>query len=127
MNIKINNKEYDLYFGFDFIDYINNNSSLSVQGMQIGLGGVQMLSLGITNKTPSTMRLIIKGATNTLNSKPSNADIEEYISDLIVANKYDEVFDSLVQELGEHALVLREMGVSQEDIVKKLEKEEKKK
>lgn len=127
MNIKINNKEYDLYFGFDFIDYINNNSSLSVQGMQIGLGGVQMLSLGITNKSPSTMRLIIKGATNTLNSKPSNADIEEYISDLIVANEYDKVFDSLVQELGEHALVLREMGVSQEDIVKKLEKEEKKK
>lgn len=117
MQIEINKVKYELYFGFDFIDFINT-SGLSIQGVQLGVGGMQFLTLGITQKSPSTLRLIIKAATVTLSNKPSDEDITKYIEDLLMNDLYEDQFDEIIEELGKHVLVLREMGITKKELEK---------
>ena len=112
MILTINNKDYDLYFGFDFIDYVNNASGLAFQGVQLGIAGTKLLMTGIGDKSPSAFRTMVKAATNTLKSKPSNDELENYIIELIEGEKYDEVFDDFLMELGKHSLILKEMGIT---------------
>ena len=116
MVININGKDYRMYFGFDFIDYINQKDGLSAQGLQLGLMGTRLLTVGLDGKQPSALRTIVKAGTVTLPQQPSNQDIELWINELIEdGNKYDEIFEEIIEELGKHLIVLREMGITKKE------------
>lgn len=129
MELTIGSNTYGLKFGFAFIDYVNNATGigLSKEGYTLalnGLTGMKMLLAGISIKNPSTLRIIIKGATTTLKSKPSNEDIDLFIEELTENDEnYNSIFDSIIEEMGEHSLVLKEMGISNEQWKKAKEKD----
>lgn len=125
MIIKINGKEYEMFFGFDFIDYVNNASGLAFQGVQFGIAGMKLMMTGMADKSPSAFRTMIKAGTNTLKSKPSNEDLENYIEELLENGKYEEMFDEVVEEMGKHVIILKEMGISKEDWLKAIEEDKK--
>lgn len=105
MVIKIKEKEYELHFGFKFIEQANNE-----RGLVVGAGdegsmsintktqGVQMLTTGLDSYDPVAVRDTIRFGTNTERSKPRVSDIEAYIETL--ASEGDAYFD-FVDELGD--------------------------
>ena len=40
MELTINGKEYRLYFGTDFVDYINKANGMELEGVKTNVGGV---------------------------------------------------------------------------------------
>lgn len=115
MQITINGKDYDLYFGFDFIDYVNNSKGLMAQGIALGVAGMKILTTGLDSKAPSALVTVLKGAINTLKSKPSNEDVEKFIEEMLVNGTYDDFFDDVLVEMGKHLLILKEIGISKKD------------
>ena len=127
MKITINTREYTLAFGFDFLDYLNKNNSMTVEvdgkNVSTGLGGAGLLGNTLANKLPSTLKLIIKAATAHSDFKPSNKDLDEFVNSLIKVetdddgnvtydeSEYNNVFDALLEELKKQPLVLKEMGL----------------
>lgn len=125
MIIKIGNREYTLRFGFDFIDYCNKVNAVKVESVELNMGGgVTMLLGNIEKRLPSNFRTLIKGATCTENQKPSNADIEAYIEDLLENGKYDETFDEAFMEMGKHSLILKEIGITKSEWDEAMKKDE---
>lgn len=115
MEITINDKNYRLYFGTDFVDYINNANGMAVEGVKTNVGGMLMLNAGLSMKSPSTLELIIKAATNTLPSKPSNKDLDDYINDLLNQeddSEYEALFEEIEAEIKKRPANRREMGIT---------------
>ena len=113
MEIEINGKNYPLTFGFDFIDYVNRENGMEADGVKTNIGGAAMLNAGLQGRMPSSLRLLIKGATVTLPQKPSNKAIEQYIDELADDDDaYNAVFDSVEEELGKRPAIRREMGIT---------------
>lgn len=113
MEIKINDKNYPLKFGFDFIDYVNEKNGMQAEGVKTNIGGAAMLNAGLQSRTPSSLRLLIKGGTCTLSWKPSNEDIEAYINDIADDDEaYEKLFDDIETELGKQPATRREMGIT---------------
>lgn len=127
MIININEKDYELYFGFDFIDYVNQVNSMETQQINLKLAGMKLLAGGIAEKTPSSLRTILKGAMITLKQKPKNQDLDKFIEDLLNEDKYDSFYDEIVMELGKHLVVLKEMGITKEQWQQAMKEEEMKK
>ena len=127
MVITIANKDYELRFGFDYIEYINKVNSMEAQGINLSIGGMKFLMVGIQDKTPSSLRRIIRGATITERSQPSNANLDSFIEELIESGEYDDFYDSVILEMGKHSLVLKEMGITKEQWQEALMQEEMKK
>lgn len=122
MILNINGKDYQLDFGFDFIDYVNQQDGLAIQGINLGVAGMRMLPLGLDGKSPSTLRTIIKAGTITRPQKPSNEEVKAYIENLLNEEKFDDVFNEVLEEMGKHILVLREMGITKEEWTKNVTK-----
>ena len=93
MELKIGNKTYELYFGIDFLRQVDKNYGMSVGGdtvnMNFGYGLISLLAQ-LEAKSPVAIFDTIKAATNTLDQKPSNAAIEDFIAEC----DFDEVVES---------------------------------
>lgn len=113
MQIKINDEKYNLYFGFDFINYIDEHYPVKIkfQGIDVPFGSA--LNATISNledtKKPTDLIKIIKAGLNTLKSQPSNKDLEKYIADLIENDEYDEFVDELLGKLKEQPIIKKEI------------------
>lgn len=115
MELTINGKEYRLYFGTDFVDYINKANGMELEGVKTNVGGMLMLNAGLSMKAPSTLELVIKAATNTLPSKPSNKDLDDYINELLDQDddtEYETLFTEIETEIKKRPANRREMGIS---------------
>lgn len=117
MIINMNGKDYELAFGFDFLDYLNKNNSLTMdvngQSMSSGLGGATMLASTLGSRMPSTLMTTIKAGTAHLSQKPSNKDIESYINGIADDDEaYELVFLEIEEELKKQPATRREMGLS---------------
>ncbi len=117
MIINMNGKDYELAFGFDFLDYLNKNNSLTMdvngQSMNSGLGGATMLASTLGSRMPSTLMTTIKAGTTHLAQKPSNKDIESYINGISDDDEaYELVFLEIEEELKKQPATRREMGLS---------------
>lgn len=113
----MNGKDYELAFGFDFLDYLNKNNSLTMdvngQSMSSGLGGATMLASTLGSRMPSTLMSAIKAGTAHLSQKPSNKDIESYINGIADDDEaYELVFLEIEEELKKQPATRREMGLS---------------
>jgi len=113
MELEINGKKYPLTFGFDFLDYVNQENGMVADGMKTNVGGAAMLNANMQSRMPTALRLLIKGGTSTLRQKPSNEDIEEFINDISSDDKkFNKVFDDIETELGKQPAISREMGIT---------------
>lgn len=113
MVITIKDKEYDLHFGFKFIEQAN-----AERGLVVGAGdegsmsintqtqGVQMLTTGLDSYDPVAVRDVIRFGTNTERSKPKVADIEKFVEDLATeGDPYFEFVDELSEEIKKQPLL----------------------
>lgn len=109
MQLTINNKKYDIYFGIDAINFIDkaypieseesgivfNANTILGQGMNLFVSALQAYN-------PVAVANLIKAGTSTSRSKPSNIDIDMYIADLINEDKIEDfckdVLDFLKQQ-----------------------------
>lgn len=109
MILEINGKNYELKFGFDFLEYLNKHNSLTMemngQVMNSGMGGATLLASTLQTKMPSTLFKTIKAATSHLPQKPSDADIEAYINKLAEDDdEYNLVFEEIEEGLKSNPL-----------------------
>jgi hypothetical protein len=113
MQIKINDEKYNLYFGFDFINYIDEHYPVKVQfqGIDVPFGSALNTTINALdrNKKPTDLIKILKAGMVTLKSKPSNKDLEKYISNLIEDEEYDEFVEELLGKLKKTPLIKKEI------------------
>lgn len=113
MQIKINDEKYDLYFGFDFINYIDEQYPVKIQfqGIDVPFGSALNTTINALEKDerPTDLIKILKAGMVTLKSKPSNKDLEKYISELIENEEYDEFVKELLGKLKKTPLIKKEI------------------
>lgn len=99
MNITIASKDYNLYFGLDFLEYCEDTGGMKMEGVNLGIGGFNMMYSKLEMFDPVTVLKVIQGATNTYKSKPSKADIEELLVDKIESDSYEDFVEEILTEL----------------------------
>lgn len=104
MMIELDGKEYELHFGWDFIEVLNQLNGVVVQGLEMNTGGITKLVGQLDLGDPIAVRLAIKAGTNTYKSKPSTRSIEKFIEELIENDEYDNFLEQLQDEFGKNPL-----------------------
>lgn len=104
MEIKIANKNYTLYFGWDFLDRINHEFGIVVEsaGQEINTrtGGLAFLEVGLSSYDPIAVQKAIQAATNTETSKPSVVNIRKVIEEMVQEPKeYKAFVDEMLAEI----------------------------
>lgn len=111
MEIKIANKNYQLYFGWDFLEKINQEFGIKVDvdGQEINTrtGGLAFLNVGLEAYDPIAVQKAIQAATNTAPSKPSIVNIRKFIEDKIIKDLdgYKELTNELASEIKKDPLL----------------------
>ncbi|MFQ6863637.1 MAG: tail assembly chaperone [Streptococcus sp.] len=109
MILSINGRDYNLIFGLAFLREINKLHSAELEGY----GAMTLISAGVAINDPLAFVDIIKAGTITAPQKPSDADIEAYLADLIDKGKYKETIDSIIDELKASSLLKLAMNVQE--------------
>ena len=78
--IEINNKEYPLHYGLDFIREMDKRYTVNTNGFTFGVG-VQSGVIYLTQGNPVVLEDIILSATHTLKQSPSKEEIEQWIEE----------------------------------------------
>lgn len=99
MNVNISGKDYDLHFGLDFLEFCEDTGGMKVDGVNIGIGGFNMMFSKLEMFDPVTVMKVIQGGTNTYKSKPSKANIEELLIEKIESDSYEEFVEEILAEL----------------------------
>lgn len=81
MKITINNKDYVLHFGLDFIEELDKTEVVDRNGMRVGMGTQMCVGLLADARNPKYLIRIIKAALNTEDSSPSEIDIKKWIEE----------------------------------------------
>ena len=110
MQITINKKVYDLHFGFDFLEEVNKYFGLviDVEGQEVNTksGGLNFMLNGLEQYDPIALIKTIRCATSTEKSKPSKADLEAHVMELLNDDeKYDAFLDELLAEIKKSPLI----------------------
>lgn len=103
MVIKIGEREYPIILGFDAINYLDELYYFEVNGVKIAQG-VKIVMQYLMDENPFAIYHMIKAGTSTESQKPSNADIEAYISELGEKNKLQKMFGEMIEELKKQPL-----------------------
>lgn len=105
MNIEINKKSYDLYFGWDFLEVINEllGFEMMVENQKIPTktGGLNFLDMGLSQYDPVTVFKAIKAGLSTTKQKPSDGVIKQWITEKITEDikEYKKLVDELNQAI----------------------------
>lgn len=113
MILSINGRDFELKFGLAFLREINKLHSAELEGMKTGYGAMTLISAGVAINDPLAFVDIIKAGTITEPQKPSDADIEAYLTDLIDKGEYKETIGSIIDELKASSLLKLAMNVQE--------------
>lgn len=107
MKIEVNGKEYELYFGLEFLQLITEEFGLSpqVKGIDIPLQvkGANLAVVKLEQKDFVAVHKILRFALNTYKSQPSNKELEEFLNNLLTeSTKEDDKYGDFVEELNEN-------------------------
>ena len=102
MEIKIKDVSYPIYLGFDAINYLDVTYFVDMQGMKLGFGIASVITQ-LKARNVLAIYNMIKAGTNTLPSKPSNCDIEEFLGSLN-EKQFDDLCEEFVSELKKQPL-----------------------
>ena len=117
MKLTIGKKEYEMKFGLKFIRQIDKAYTQNIEGMEFAMG-LQQLNIYMNMQNPDALYTAIKAGLSHLNTVPSNDQLEEYLEDVFVEGKDEELFKQ-VQEAMEQAPFLKRQ-------IERLKKEQKK-
>lgn len=79
MKITINDKEYTLYFGLDFIEKLDASDTVQYIGSEIAVGTTMVIGLLADTRNPKYLVPIIKAALCTEDTIPTDVDIKKWI------------------------------------------------
>lgn len=113
MILSINGRDFNLTFGIKFLKGLNKLHSAELEGMKTGYGAMTLISAGVAINDPLAFVNIIKAGTITEPQKPSDADIEAYLTDLIDKGEYKETINSIFDELKAVSLLKLAMNVQE--------------
>ena len=101
MQIKIANKEYTLYFGWEFLKEINKSFGITVeqggQEMNTRQGGLAFMNAGLDSYNPVAIIDIIKAATNTEPQKPATVNVQKAVEEKLLSGTKE--YKAFVDEL----------------------------
>lgn len=98
MNLNIGGKDYTLEFGLGFIAEIDKTYTQEMNGIEFGLG-IEMVNMYLSNENPLAVFNVIKCATSHLKQKPSNADIEAFLSEQGQSGKLSKFTEDLIKHM----------------------------
>lgn len=125
MQVKIDGKDYKLNFGLAAINYLDNIYYVEQGGFKFGQG-IRILMSKLLLTDPVAMCQAIKAATSTLDSKPSNDGIEEFLSTKFEKDEGEKFADELMGELESAPLTKGQAKGIRADVAKLQEEIEKK-
>ena len=114
-SITINNKEYNLIYGMEFVRQLDAIAGEKVQGMSQGIGfglGMTVARLEMGEFAPEyVFKDIIKAATATLIAPPKDDDIEDFIYDVIYKDdkSFEKYKDSFLESFEKSKACQRQM------------------
>jgi len=117
MNLTIGGKEYELEFGMKFINALDNIYTQSLHGMAFGMG-VESLITYLNMENPASLYNGIKAGTAHLKSKPSNDDIEAYITELAEKDELGQLYEDFFNALEKAPLVRKKIQTVKENMEK---------
>lgn len=78
MILKINNEDYKMDFGFDFLAKLNDFYYAEAGGIRLNQG-LNMAVIGLLDEDPEALVVIIMAGLATSDRKPSKKDIENFL------------------------------------------------
>ena len=96
--ITINDKDYTLNFGFDFLRVLDERYSINQNGVAFGFG-VQHAVVDLQQKNPLVLLDLIQAGTATERQKPSVKGIEAYVVEEAEKGHLDSLFDDFLSAL----------------------------
>lgn len=79
MKITINDKEYTLYFGLDFIEALDKTDTIDYNGNEVAVGTTMTIGLLADTRNPKYLVPVIKAALCTEDTIPTDIDIKKWI------------------------------------------------
>lgn len=113
MILTINNKNYELKFGLGFLAEMNKRKSAEFEGVATGYGAMPILQMGMMMGDPLALLDLIKVATAHCPQKPSNVELEQYLTELAINNQIQTVFDSIFNEIKKSPILAYAMKVTE--------------
>ena len=117
MQLKINNNEYTMNYGFSAINYLDEVYYAELNNTKIGFG-VQLVITQLKAQNVMALIHMIKAGTSTAVKRPSNDEIEEFIGSLSM-EEFDTLCEEFIEELKKQPLT-RVMALK---MFKRVEKE----
>ena len=98
MDLVIGGKEYTLEFGLKFINEMDNLYTVKRGGLEFGMG-IEMAVSYIAMRNVTVIYNIIKAGTAHLKSKPSNQDIEAFLSEHAKNKTLEQLFSDIEEAM----------------------------
>ena len=110
MKVTVNNKDYDLYFGLDFLDEIERKHSPTMeaegQEFKIGTGGLPILEAKMNQYSQSALADVLVAGTTTGPKKLNRRDIETHFNNL-TDDEFFQFYDDVLDEMGKSSTLRR--------------------
>ena len=104
MELTIGGKEYKLAFGMKFIERLDHLYAQDLDGVKFGMG-VESIVMYLKMENPTSLFFGIKAAAAHLKTKPSDEDIEVFITELAEKDKLSKLFKDFFSALEKAPLV----------------------
>nr|DAW79838.1 MAG TPA: tail assembly chaperone [Caudoviricetes sp.] len=111
MILTINSKNYELTFGLGFLAEMNKRKPAEFEGMKTGYGAMALFNVGQFLGDPLAFYDLIKAATAESPQKPSNEELEAYLTQLIVEGRIEQVFTSILTEVKKSPILAYAMKI----------------
>lgn len=95
MIINISGKDYQLHFGIKFIRELDKVYTVEQDGVQFG-AGMEIAYPKLINRSPVILAEVIRIATNTLPTRPTQTEIDTYLEQ---ADDLEPIFNEVISEL----------------------------
>lgn len=114
MILTINGKNYELTFGLGFLAEMNKRKPAEFEGMKTGYGAMALFNMGQLLGDPLAFYDLVKAATAEATQKPSNEELEAYLTQLITENRIDTVFSEIMVEVKKSPILAYAMKVQEQ-------------
>ena len=111
MILTINGKNYELKFGLGFLAEMNKRKPAEFEGMKTGYGAMALFNVGQFLGDPLAFYDLIKAGTAETPQKPSNEELEAYLTQLIVEDRIEQVFTSVLEEVKKSPILAYAMKI----------------
>lgn len=125
MNLKINDKDYELHFGLDFIAHLNKKHTSYENGYELGRG-IYNAVIQIQNADPTILVDLIEAATITEPQKPTREQIKQFIESIEDAEVLMDDFLSVFEKAPMTRPTMKKIQEMEKEVERLMKQERKK-